>query len=218
MKPNNLTKRLIDGIEVTEGSDNVFADLGLPDADLLLAKAELARQIGEAIRERKWTQRRAADMLGVSQPRVSDLLRGHLDKFSLDTLMEFLTKLRRNVTVFVSGSRNDLGHIQVLAKHVAGATDRPLSACEATYDRESRMIHVLLRNRCTFGFPPAAAPQLRGVSETRLAQVKVDEDGSRLYWTNPRVEVPIPEIVAAALCGGDWGNGGGRRDASISPA
>lgn len=218
MKPKNLTKRVIDGIEVTEGSDNVFADLGLPDADLLLAKAELARQIAEAIRERKLTQRRAAEVLGVSQPRVSDLLRGHLDKFSLDTLMEFLTKLRRNVTVFVSGSQKDLGHIQVLAKYVAGAADHPLSACEATYDRESRMINVLLANQCTLGFPPAAAPQLRGVSENRLAQVKVDADGSRLYWTNPRVEVPIPEIVAVALCGGDWETGGRRHDPSISPA
>lgn len=218
MKPNNLTKRIVDGIEVTEGSDNVFADLGLPDADLLLAKAELARQIGEAIRERKLTQRRAAGVLGVTQPRVSDLLRGHLDKFSLDTLMEFLTKLRRNVTVFISGSEKDLGHIQVLARYMAAGADDPrTSACEATYDRESRMIHVLLRNRCTFGFPPAAAPQLRGVSETRLAQVKVDADGSRLYWTDPRVEVPIPELVAAALCGGDWNSSGKRADA-ISPA
>jgi hypothetical protein len=47
MERNNLTRRVINGVEVTEGSDNVFADLGLPDAEALLAKAELARQISE---------------------------------------------------------------------------------------------------------------------------------------------------------------------------
>jgi hypothetical protein len=48
MERKELTRRVIDGVEVTEGSDNVFADLGLPDAEALLAKAELARQLSEA--------------------------------------------------------------------------------------------------------------------------------------------------------------------------
>jgi len=106
-------KKLIDGVEVTEGSANVFADLGLPDADALLAKAELARQVADAIRGRKLTQQRAAELMGVSQPRVSDLLRGRLDKFSFDTLVEFLTRLRLDVTILVTSADADRGRLRV---------------------------------------------------------------------------------------------------------
>ena len=120
MVQNELSRRVIDGVEVTEGSNNVFADLGLPDAESLLAKAELARQIGEAIRERELTQARAAELMEVSQPRVSDLLRGRLDKFSLDALVGFLTRLRRNVTIIVSGTRSDVGHVRVRAENSEG--------------------------------------------------------------------------------------------------
>jgi predicted XRE-type DNA-binding protein len=120
MVRRELSKRVIDGVEITEGSDNVFADLGLPDAEALLAKAELARQIGEAIRERELTQARAAELMEVSQPRVSDLLRGRLDKFSLDALVGFLTRLRRNVTIIVSGTRSEVGHVRVRAEIAEG--------------------------------------------------------------------------------------------------
>jgi predicted XRE-type DNA-binding protein len=113
MAAKKLTKRVIDGVEITEGSDNVFADLGLPDADSLLAKAELARQVAEAIRVRKLTQGRAAELMGVSQPRVSDLLRGRLDKFSFDTLVEFLTRLRLDVTILISSADADRGRLRV---------------------------------------------------------------------------------------------------------
>ncbi len=120
MERHGLTRRVIDGVEVTEGSDNVFADLGLPDAEALLAKAELARQIGEAIRGRELTQARAAELMEVSQPRVSDLLRGRLDRFSLDALVGFLTRLRRNVTIVVSGPRPEVGRVRVTAETEEG--------------------------------------------------------------------------------------------------
>ncbi|HEX8359727.1 MAG TPA: helix-turn-helix transcriptional regulator [Longimicrobium sp.] len=116
MEPKKLTRRVVDGVEVTEGSDNVFADLGLPDAESLLAKAELALQVAEAIRERKLTQQRAAELMGVSQPRVSDLLRGRLDKFSFDTLVEFLTRLRLDVTILISSADTDRGRLRVRAE------------------------------------------------------------------------------------------------------
>ncbi|CAA9338548.1 MAG: hypothetical protein AVDCRST_MAG68-2906 [uncultured Gemmatimonadetes bacterium] len=113
MNAKKLTRRVIDGVEVSEGSDNVFADLGLPDAEALLAKAELARQVADAIRERKLTQHRAAELMGVSQPRVSNLLRGRLDKFSFDTLVEFLTRLRLDVTILVTSADADRGRLRV---------------------------------------------------------------------------------------------------------
>ena len=65
-------------IEIEAGSGNVFEDLGLSDAGERLAKAELARVIRNIVKERSWTQRRAADVLGIAPPDVSDLMRGKL--------------------------------------------------------------------------------------------------------------------------------------------
>jgi predicted XRE-type DNA-binding protein len=80
---------------------NVFADLGLPNADELLAKAKLASQISSIVAHRHLTQTDAARVLGITQPRVSDLMRGRLEKFSLVTLMHFLTSLGRDVEIVV---------------------------------------------------------------------------------------------------------------------
>jgi len=69
---------MAEAIEVEVGSDNVFADLGLPNADEHLAKAELASRTGDAIRERSLTQAAAAEILGIDQRKISRLLRGYL--------------------------------------------------------------------------------------------------------------------------------------------
>jgi predicted XRE-type DNA-binding protein len=65
-------------IEIEASSGNVFEDLGLPDAGERLAKAELVRVIRNIVKDKKWTQRRAADVLGIAPPDVSDLMRGKL--------------------------------------------------------------------------------------------------------------------------------------------
>jgi len=65
---------MADQTRVTKSSGNVFADLGLPNADELLAKAELVQQIGGVIAQRHLTQAQAAKALGTTQPKVSDLL------------------------------------------------------------------------------------------------------------------------------------------------
>lgn len=88
-------------IRVTRGSGNVFADLGLPDAAERLAKAELAVAISRVIKERGLTQREAAVLMGIDQPKVSHLLRGRLADFSTDRLMGFLTGLGRDVDIVV---------------------------------------------------------------------------------------------------------------------
>lgn len=90
-----------DAPEVTEGSGNVFADLGLEDADDLLVKADLAGRISDVLEERALTQAQAAEILGVTQPRVSDLLRGRLDLFSIEALIRFLNALDRDVELVV---------------------------------------------------------------------------------------------------------------------
>jgi predicted XRE-type DNA-binding protein len=87
--------------EVTEGSGNVFADLGLPDSDELLAKARLASAISDIVTGRHLTQAEAADLLGTSQPKVSNLMNGRLEGFSLERLARFLNTLDRDVDIVV---------------------------------------------------------------------------------------------------------------------
>lgn len=89
--------------EVSSG--NVFADLGRENADELLAKAELVRQISAAIEERGITQAQAADLLGTTQPTVSDLVRGRLSKFSIERLIAFLNRLDQDVEIVVRAKR-----------------------------------------------------------------------------------------------------------------
>lgn len=90
-----------DKIEFEKGSGNVFADLGLPDAEEMLLKAHLAHQISEILEERELTQVQAADLLGVDQPKVSHLLRGNLRGFSIERLTRFLNALGQDVEIVV---------------------------------------------------------------------------------------------------------------------
>ncbi len=101
---------------VKTGSRNVFADLGLPHAEERLAKAELARAIGKAIESRGLTQREAAELLGVDQPKVSQVLNGRLNGFSTERLLRFLTSLGRDVEIRVRpGNPRRSGRLRVVA-------------------------------------------------------------------------------------------------------
>jgi predicted XRE-type DNA-binding protein len=86
---------------VVASSGNVFADLGLPDADKALAKADLARQIVRLIKRRDWTQAQAAQALSIDQPKVSALMRGRLAGFSTDRLIHYLNNLDQDVEIAV---------------------------------------------------------------------------------------------------------------------
>ena len=83
------------------GSGNLWADVGRPDADEALARAELMSRVTGIIRERRLTQKCAAELLGTNQPTVSDLMRGKLSKFSLGRLIAFLNALDRDVEITV---------------------------------------------------------------------------------------------------------------------
>jgi predicted XRE-type DNA-binding protein len=89
--------------EFTKSSGNVFADLGLANADDLLAKAELAAKIIAEIQRRRLTQAQAAQILGIDQPKVSAIKQGKLSSFSIERLMRFLLRLGRNVEIAVKG-------------------------------------------------------------------------------------------------------------------
>jgi predicted XRE-type DNA-binding protein len=90
---------MADEMQVHTSSGNVFADLGLPNAEELLLKAELAHQISELISARQLTQIAAAELLGIDQPKVSALMRGKLSGFSTERLFRFLNALGSNVEI-----------------------------------------------------------------------------------------------------------------------
>ena len=96
----NTTKRK--RIEFEEGSGNVFADLGLKEADQLLARAQIGYHIFKILKDGKLKQREIADVLGIAQPDVSHLMNGHFSRFTTDKLLNFLRRLDRKVTIEVS--------------------------------------------------------------------------------------------------------------------
>jgi predicted XRE-type DNA-binding protein len=123
-----------------EGSGNVFADLELPNADEMLAKAELAIKITSILRCRRLTQTQAARTLGVDQPKVSALVRGRLAGFSIERLLRFLLLLGTDVSITIKP------HSRVRSKSRARTTKRPgkfpvqgiLTVDEIVADRASK--------------------------------------------------------------------------------
>jgi len=104
-------------LEITKSSGNVFADLGLPNPDKHLAKAELVRKINSTIEKLGLKQKAAASLLGIDQPKVSDLKCGRLTAFSIERLIGFLNKLDLNVDIVVTTKptrRKNHGRLRVV--------------------------------------------------------------------------------------------------------
>lgn len=102
--------------EIVKSSGNVFADLGVKNPEEALAKAELALQINRIIKQKRLTQERIAEILGIDQPKVSALINGKLSGFSTDRLIRFLNALGRDVDIVVRfrPRSRGVGHIRVL--------------------------------------------------------------------------------------------------------
>jgi predicted XRE-type DNA-binding protein len=83
------------------GSGNVFADIGAANADEHLVKAQLVYKIDLLLKERGLKQADAADLFGIKQPDVSNMLRGHFRQFSVERLMRFLVALGHDVDIVV---------------------------------------------------------------------------------------------------------------------
>ena len=98
---------------VEEGSGNVFADLGFANPEQERLKAHLTLEIYKILKQRGLRQREAAKLLGTSQPRVSELMRGRSGAFSASRLMEFLTALDQDVEITVRPKREREGKISV---------------------------------------------------------------------------------------------------------
>ena len=103
--------------KVRKSSGNVFADLGLSDADELLGKSKLVYHITQLIKQRDLTQSEAAKVLGIDQPKISSLLRGRLDGFSTERLFRFLLALGQDIDIVLKeADRSDKpGELRVLA-------------------------------------------------------------------------------------------------------
>ena len=110
-----MAKSKRDLIPVTEGSGNVFTDLGFAAPEEELTKAQLASHIRRVVRERRLTQVKAGKLMGLDQPKVSALLNGRLANFSSDRLMRLLTTLGRDVEITVrpTPKSRKRGHIRV---------------------------------------------------------------------------------------------------------
>src|SRR5271170_2303185 len=100
---------------VTEGSGNIFADLGLSNPEQELLKARLTLEIYAILKDSGMTQSEIAKILGVQQPQVSLLMRNRAGNFSVGRLMEFLTALRRDVEISVRPARKEHGSLSVIS-------------------------------------------------------------------------------------------------------
>lgn len=86
---------------VRRGSDNIFADLGIADAETHLLKAKLVSRLQSLIEGHRLTQTQAAEVMGIGQPDVSRMLRGHFRDFSVERLMRFLTAFGCDVDIVI---------------------------------------------------------------------------------------------------------------------
>lgn len=105
-----------EAIEHEVSTGNVFADLGLPDADELLFKAQMVAGIQRRIEDAGWTQREAARRAGLAQPDLSNLLRGRLIGFSTDRLLKTLNRLGSDIEIRISTKARtpEAGHTSVV--------------------------------------------------------------------------------------------------------
>ena len=100
-------------IEFEVSSGNVFADLGLDDAEELYTRAALGVQVMKILNDRGLSQKDAAEILDIKQPEISAIMRAKFRKFSQERLIGFLNKLNRKVTIQVSRHRKGEPYQQV---------------------------------------------------------------------------------------------------------
>jgi predicted XRE-type DNA-binding protein len=100
-----MSRKKSTGIELEESSGNVFAGLGLEDADELFTRSRLGFHVYKILADRGLEQREIAALLGIKQHEVSHLMNGHFSRFTTDKLLEFLKRLERKVTIRISPRR-----------------------------------------------------------------------------------------------------------------
>ena len=108
-----MRKRVVKGLEVEMSSGNVFADLGLRDAEKLKIKSGLVIQIVKAVRRLGLSQEEAGRRMGLSQPKVSGLFRGNFSNVSERKLMDCLNRLGYDIEIKVKPASKPVGHLML---------------------------------------------------------------------------------------------------------
>jgi len=106
-----MAKRMIEGIDIEISSGNVFADLGLADAEKLKIKSGLVIEITRAVRRLGLTQEEAGRRMGIAQPKVSGMMRGDFANLSERKLMECLNRLGYDIEIKVRPAAEPIGHL-----------------------------------------------------------------------------------------------------------
>ena len=106
-----METQLVDGVEVHRGSSNVFADLGLPDAEKRKIKTGLVIEIRKAMKSLGLTHQEAAKRMGITQPKVSDMMRGDFTNLSERKLMDCLNRLGYDIEIKVRPAAEPIGHL-----------------------------------------------------------------------------------------------------------
>ena len=106
-----MQKRIIEGVEVQRSSGNVFANLGLPDAEKLKIKTGLVVESRKAMRALGLTQQEAAKRMGIPQPKVSGMMRGDFTNLSERKLMDCLNRLGYDIEIKVRPAAEPVGHL-----------------------------------------------------------------------------------------------------------
>jgi predicted XRE-type DNA-binding protein len=105
LKPDCKRGKIMSGNGSKTGSRNVFKDIGVPNAQDHLVKAQLVFKIDSIMKKRRLKQREAAELFGVRQPDISKMLRGEFRQFSVERLLRFLVKLDQDVEIVVRPRR-----------------------------------------------------------------------------------------------------------------
>jgi len=111
-----MQTQIINGIEILTSSDNVFADLGLPDAKLLQIKTRLIAEIMRSMRRLDLDQAQAAHRMGISPSALSAWLHGDFDDVSEHQLMECLNKLGCDIEINIQPAQQPEGYLRVVSK------------------------------------------------------------------------------------------------------
>jgi predicted XRE-type DNA-binding protein len=101
-------------IEFEKSSGNIFADLGLEDAEELFTRAQIGFCVFKILEDKKLKQREIASVLGIAQTDVSHLMNGHFSRFTTDRLLDFLKRLDQKVTIQVSHHHEGEPYQQVI--------------------------------------------------------------------------------------------------------
>ena len=88
-------------IGIERGSGNVFSDIGRPDAEGHYVKAQLVFRMQQIMKAEKLSQSRAADIMGIKQPDVSNLVRGRFRGYSIERILGFLQSLDQDIEIIV---------------------------------------------------------------------------------------------------------------------